>query len=101
MLLSYPIPCIGSQTPGSMTKLTIISIYRQLPIHMGTMRIALLLLMVSTCLIDFGSARGVAMVGKHPGYFLTEPTYGPSEEKWYWTKRYILFIGTGSTDTSH
>merc|ERR1712032_1250206 len=32
--------------------------------------------------------RGVAMVGKRPGYFLTEPTYGPSEEKWYWTKRF-------------
>ena len=80
-----------------MTKLTHTSISREMPVHVETMKFALLLLMMSVCLIDFVSARGVAMVGKLPGYFLTEPTYGPSEEKWYWTKRYILFIGTGST----
>ena len=47
-----------------MTKLTNISISREMPVHVETMKLALLLLMMSVCLIDFVSARGVAMVGK-------------------------------------
>ena len=37
---------------------------RQMPVHMETMKLALLLLMLSAYLVDFVSARGVAMVGK-------------------------------------
>ena len=74
-----------------MTKLTTIPISRQMLLQAECIKISMLLVIVSACLIDFASARGVAMVGKHPGYFLTEPTYGPSEEKWYWTKRYDTF----------
>ena len=47
-----------------MTKLTHITISRKILIYMETMKLALLLLMMSACLIDFVSARGVAMVGK-------------------------------------
>ena len=47
-----------------MTKLTHTSISREMPVHVETMKFALLLLMMSVCLIDFVSARGVAMVGK-------------------------------------
>lgn len=35
-----------------------------MPVHVETMKLALLLLMLSDCLVDFVSARGVAMVGK-------------------------------------
>ena len=41
-----------------------ISISREMSVHVETMKLALLLLVMSVCLIDFVSARGVAMVGK-------------------------------------
>ena len=47
-----------------MKKLTHITISRKILIYMETMKVALLPLMMSACLIDFVSARGVAMVGK-------------------------------------
>ena len=50
-----------------MTKLTHTSISREMPVHVETMKFALLLLMMSVCLIDFVSARGVAMVGSRSG----------------------------------
>ena len=46
-----------------MTKVIRISIYRKVLIHVETMKLALLLLMMSACLIDFVSARGVAVIG--------------------------------------
>jgi len=56
------------------------------------MKFALLLLMMSVCLIDFVSARGVAMVGKagnredmKPHYI--ERTYGETDH-WYWFNRF-------------
>jgi len=63
-----------------------------MPVHVETMKLALLLLMLSDCLVDFVSARGVAMVGKagnredmKPHYI--DRTYGETDH-WYWVNRF-------------
>ena len=87
----YSIPYIGGH------------ISRQMPIHAETMKLALLVLMLSACLLDFVSARGVASVGKAPTYYVRKhniivfsslsslfqdaPQYDHDPDQWYWTNR--------------